>query len=317
MVLASIFGSLLAACTERVIFHDEPTVLTITAAFLHGQPVYPSKTDPVEYGLLYGPSLYLVYLPPMIAGADRVSEYQLWVTVALVSSYIFLFLGLRRWGIVTALGGLALVAVSVCILSDVMWATKGDIWILFFSALGLWASFLQHKWQSVVLVAISGAALVDLKVTLIFIALLPAVLLWQRGRKTHLPALLSVALIPSLALLPFVLPHISITGYSQQLQDAAHQGFSWFTLQDNLFFVFQISLPTLALLWMISRKNASQTRTWMERRRAFLLLLSAAVVTAILTGAKNGGGAMALHRLHLPFDTCECRNVGDCFPTRQ
>ena len=238
LAVLTIGCGLFGVSTERIYDHDEATVLSIAAAFRHGQPLYPRAEAPVEYALLYGPMTFLVYLPPMFAGVERLGTYQLWVLIALAGTYAFVYFSLRpKFGTFVALGNTALLAVFVSRFAGSEWGIKGDIWILFFAALGLWAYMSLSNWATAVVLAISGAILVDLKATLLVIALLPCILLWQRERRAHLPAFLGVCFIPIFALLPFALPGISLAGYAEQLHDASHDGFSMSILNTNLYFL--------------------------------------------------------------------------------
>jgi hypothetical protein len=300
LVLLTIAGGFLAASTERIIFHDEATVLSTAAAFYHGQSMYPSATDPVEYALLYGPATYLVYLPPMFAGAVRTVDYQAWAALALAGAFIFLYFALRELGSSASLGGLVLFAVFVCEFTYNEWAIKGDVWILLFSALGLWASLSLNGWKASAVIAVSGAMLVDLKITLVLISLLPCILLWQRDRKTRVAALIAAVFVPVLAALPFALPRISILAYTQQLQSAAHHGISSSLLLVNLELFLVMLLPTVGLLWISSDGNKSVIRLW-KRRQIYLLTFGVAAVVALVTGAKNGAGPWHCMPLLIPL----------------
>ena len=242
--------SLAIACQDRLFLHDEATVLSTVAAFAHGQQIYPLASDRVEYGLLYGPATYLVYLPPMMFGAERFGVYLAWVGLAFAGSLALVFAAMKReYGRGTALCSAVLLVAFTCPFFPYELAIKGDIWILLFTALGLWASRLRRRWVAAVLIAVSGAMIVDLKIPLLAIALLPCVTLWVEGKQARWAALLGGVGIPVLALGPFALKHISLKGYMEQLADAAQHGFSLSLFEHNLLFALYFLLPTIGLLW--------------------------------------------------------------------
>lgn len=302
LILLPIAGGIFTASTERIIFHDEATVLATTAAFRHGQPLYPLPGAPVEYGLLYGPSTYLVYLPPMLLGAERLGSYQLWVVTALALTFLVFYYTLQpQFGAPTAVCAVALLSIFVDFTTWNEWAIKGDPWILFFGALGFFAALRLSRWNAAAIVALAAAMLVDLKITLVFVAFLPMVLLWQRGREYRLPALVSIIAIPLLALAPFALPGISMHGYEAQLMEASKHGFSHRLFGQNLSFAFLLLLPGLGLLWFLKGGDQAAIHRWWRHRAFYLGLLGAATVVAVLTGAKNGAGAWHCMPLVIPL----------------
>ncbi len=302
IVLLTIGCGLFGVCAERIYSHDEASVLSIAAAFRHGQLLYPRAEAPVEYALLYGPVTFLVYLPPMFAGQDRLGAYQLWVLIALAGTYAFVYFALRwRFGVFVALGITALLAVFVSRFAAFEWGIKGDVWILFFSAIGMWGLMCLSNWSAAVVLAITGAMLVDLKVTTLVVAILPCILLWQRERRAHLPAFLSACSIPIFALLPFAMPAISLAGYAEQLRDASHAPFIKSILHTNLYALLLLFLPSFGLFWAAFIEKPDVTRSWLRRRAWYLLAFGMAALVAILTGARNGAGPWHCMVLAIPL----------------
>lgn len=293
LVLAlAVGGGLIAAVSDRILFHDEASVLTIAAAFHNGQPLYPAAQAPVEYGLLYGPATYLLFLPPMFFGGVRIGIYQAWSILALALTLLFVYLVARRVpvGRLQAFAAAALFAIMLSPLMLSVWSIKGDVWVLLFSACGLWASLSLNRWPAAILVAISGAVLVDLKFPLLLLSLLPCILLWQRDRKAHLPGLIAAVLVPSFALLLFAVPGLSLSGYAYQLRAAGHHGFSLSIFFINVPYFLFLLLPSFALLWFALRTKRHATQVWVRHRKTFLLLTAAVFVTAMITGIKRGAG---------------------------
>ena len=289
ILFLTIGGGLIACSTDRILYHDEASVLTIAAAFRHGQPMYPPLQAPVEYGLLYGPATYLVYIPPLLLGASRIGVYQAWGIFALALAILFVYLTARQLR-VSALAAVTLFTVLLSPLTLSVWSIKGDIWVLLFSACGLWASLALKRWPAALFISISGAMLVNLKFPLLLLALLPCVLLWQRDHKSRSPALITMLLIPTLALLTFALPGISLSGYLNQLREASHHGFSHKIFFGNAPYFLFVLLPTFAMLWVAWKTDRNATRQWARHRAVFLLLMAATFAIAMTIGAKRGAG---------------------------
>lgn len=302
LVMLPIAGGVYAASTERIIFHDEATVLATTAAFWHGQPIYPPQSAPVDYALLYGPSTYLAYLPPMLMGAARIGMYQLWVVAALALTLIVFYCSVRpAFGALPALCATALLSIFIDFTNQNEWAIKGDVWILFFSAAALLAALRLPRWSAAALVALSGAFLIDLKATLLPAALLPVVLLWERDREYRFPAIVSACSIPLLALAPFAVPGISLSEYSAQLLNATRHGFSSPLLAENIKFAAVMLLPTVGLLWFLAQDGKAGLYKWLKRRRSYLFLTGITLIVAVSTGSKNGAGPWHCMALAIPL----------------
>lgn len=308
IVVLSIAGGLFAAYKEQIIYHDEATVLSIAAAFLHGQPIYPRASYPAEYGLLYGPATYFVYLPPLIAGADRIGAFQAWAMAALAGTFLLLYRSVRNSGRTASLGALAYLAIFVCFRSENLWAIKGDVWILFFAALGLCASLEWGATAAAIGIAFSGAMLIDLKMTTALVAILPLILLWNRGSRYRAASIGSFVLMALLAGLPFLSPRISSTAYLQQLREASGHGFSRDLLKVNLLMAAEMCLPMAAMLWLAFRTNRQPVLEYIARRRVYLALAGISLCIALVTGSKNGAGPWHLFAVGVPlaFLSAEC-----------
>ena len=74
LLVTGIAGPALSA-TRHMLYHDEPTMIAIAAAELHGQPLYHAAEAGARYSLLYGPVAYWVYQAPMLAGITDLRIY--------------------------------------------------------------------------------------------------------------------------------------------------------------------------------------------------------------------------------------------------
>lgn len=290
-VLLTVACGLVAVATERMHFPEEATVLSVVAAYHNGQAIYPADHSPVEYGLLYGPVTYLLYLPPMLAGAVRLWWYEVWSLAGLGCAFVLVCCALRpRYGWSVALGGTALLATSVARFSGNEWAIKADVWLLLFSALGFWAALRLRYWKAAMVICVAGAVLVDVKATLLLVALLPFVVLWQRDRAARLPVLIFTFLLPILALSVFAMPGISLSNYTRLLLEYKQHATIRSTLVANAQMTLMIWIPTFILVWSSMGLDSEVTVRWIRQRSVFIAILIAASAVATVTGAKQGGG---------------------------
>lgn len=303
-----VLGALAAAASGYTLFHDEASLLSITAAVLHHQPMYPGPHYPADYGLLYGPVAYLAYAPPMLAGARHLSEYQGWVALALAGSLLLTYRALRPAGRVAALTAAALLGLNVCLFCDSAWAIKGDIWILFLGALAYCAALTWSPLFAALGLGFAGGLVLDVKATTLLLMLLPAVLLYGRRLK---PAWLPAAAV-SLALLIAVgllwLPGVAVRPYLHLLAQASGHGSSPALLRANILAGFWMAFLPGSLVLLAYRRNRGQTLVLLQQDRIFLAVLAGAFVVAIVTGSKNGAGPWHLMGLLVP-----CSYVGGRF----
>lgn len=290
VLILTIAGGLLACLSDHILFHDETSILAIAAAFRHGQPLYPASSAPVEYALLYGPATYLLYLPSIFSGVMHIGFYQAWSILPLALATLLIYLTFRRLlpARQQALAVITLFALFLSPLIPSVWSIKADVWILLFAASGLWAAIALPRWPAAVVIALSGAILVDLKFPLILLALIPCLILWQRSERTA--ALASAFLLTPISLAPFALPGISLPGYLTQLQHAAHHGFSLTVFFVDLPYFFFLLIPTVALFWSAHTQSLRLSKAWVRQNAALILLVSAVLLTALVTGSKKGAG---------------------------
>jgi hypothetical protein len=290
-----------AVATRDEINHDQSTILSIAAAVRHGEAMYPAPGAPVEYGLLYGPATYLLYIPALALVSTRLTPALLLAATASGLAMLAVLLLLwRRFGWMFALAGTALLVAFVAPFLPQEWEARGDPWILLAIALGLPAARVRNRWLAGMSIAVLGALLTNLKFPLLLVGLLPCVELWKRSRG-RIPAMAAAALMPVLALAPFALPEISLRAYADQLREASHHGLSPHLISQNLLFTFYLVLPTICLLWWMKRHFPVAFSAWIGERSMYLLLMAAALGMAEITGAKYGAGPWHLAILCVPL----------------
>lgn len=301
VIIAATVAMGFAVAFRDQVNHDQSTILSVAAAVRHGQSMYPGPGAAVEYGLLYGPATYLLYLPALALVSTRLTPAL--VLAAAASGFAilaFLFTLRRRFGWTLALAATALLVALAAPFLPQEWEARGDPWILLAIALGLPAARVRNRWLSGLLIAICGALLTNLKFPLLVVGMLPCVELWKRpgGR---IPAVAATILMPMLALLPFTAPEISLQGYMDQLQEAGHHGFSVHLIPQNFLFTFYLVLPTICLAWWLQRRFPEVLSAWFHERFVYLLLLAGALAMAEITGAKYGAGPWHLAILCVPL----------------
>jgi hypothetical protein len=182
-----------------------------------------------------------------------------------------------------------------------VWAIKGDLWILFFSALGFWAALRMSGWKAVAMVALAGAALVDLKATTLITAALPCLLLQHKGRGRWTMSVWSFVLLLGFACGVFLLPGISLGNFSVLLSTASRVGLRLSVLKGNVIVLLPMLLPYVLLSSMCWVYKREVMQAWRLRRRYFMLGLWLSVVVVIAGGSKVGGGPWHLLGFAVPL----------------
>lgn len=288
---------------ERPYQDDEAAILSVSAAYLHGQPMYPDANAPMEYSILYGPATFLLFAVPMLFHAESLIWFQAWVALCLTLTLLFGLWALRSVaGSTVSILALGYAVAVIGMKAPNEWSNKGDPWILLFVSVGIWAALrLRPRWAEL-LIAVSGAFLLNLKVTLLPLALLPFLLLWDREKIAPLRKAGWVALTCLLGLGFFLIPNISLANYRHELMLASRHGISHGLLAYNVIvFVRWFALPLVAAWWYLYSADRILAREYVRRRGAFLALLLVSSADVVLTGAKYGAGDWHLTPLTLPF----------------
>ena len=288
---------------QRPYQDDESAILSVSAAYVHGQPMYPNLDAPVEYSILYGPSTFLIYAVPALLHAESLMWFQAWVALGLTLALLFALFALRAkagWTIALLAFGYTVCVFGMKAANE--WSSKGDPWILFFVSLSFWGALcLRPRWADI-WIALCGACLINLKATLLPLALLPLLLTWNRERVSFRRKVLAVGLMCLFACSFFLLPRISLANYRTELTLASRHGISRGLLWYNIIvFVRWFGLPLLAAYWYLRSGDRDAARQYLERRRSFLLLLLLSSLDLVVTGAKYGAGDWHLTPLALPF----------------
>ena len=170
---------------------------------------------------------------------------------------------------------------------------RNDPLLLCFTALALWAIVETSDIAAVLIVALSFAALPNLKVTAVFYVL-PLLVLFAIRRGWRLPAT-AVAIALALFPLPFLLPEISLPGYVGILQAVGKHGL------DPSFFVRNLEYSVIFLLPVGMLANLSRLSVG---QRWYLGAIAVGLLGASFSGAKIGAGSYHLLPLALPVLHC-------------
>ncbi len=306
MIALPVVLGVCAIVTERMTMAYANTILAIGANYLHGQPMFSALHGPTEYGLVYGPVTYLVYVPVMLLGGVREWTFEVWVVLALAMAAVLLWFAMRRsHGRYASLTAVALLMLFAGQNMNNLWLPGPDIWLVAFSALGVWGSQRKNRYLAVLVVALAGAAMVDIKVSTLIAASLPCLLLAERAERVDDQdsirrwslAVGSFVLLLVLTGSVYLLPRVSLRNNLAILSAETRVGLLVSTLKINVGFALPLLLPMALLLW-IGRVYAGEAlHAWWVKRRIFLAGLALAILAAIVTGAKVGSGPWHL----LPF----------------
>jgi hypothetical protein len=271
---------------------DEPTVISVAAAAVHGQPLYTSPNSGEYYSLLYGPVAYWVYWPPMLAHATDLRLFQLWPIIPLLGSGLIAIRLARRSGDWTGMAFALLPYAATVVMQSVHeWAMKGDPWLLLFLGAQLLAALELSAIGAVIVVAACAALAIDTKVTVLVLTFVPLIILQRRFGTAK--ALMTAMLAAGLTVAPFLLPTVSLKNFLYYLMSSTHHGVRPLFVKVNGELMLFMALPVLvlALLLFFEDRGATLQRL---RQRSLTVVAILACVTAVLTSAKRGAGAWHL-----------------------
>jgi hypothetical protein len=279
------------------LWHDEPNILSIAAAYLHGQPMYhdPGAGDMVS--LLYGPSTFLVYLPFLDLSSRPMLAIRLAGLAVNLANVTMLYLVLRRR--ISRPAALGMLPIAVAYLLSVpnhIFGVRGDQFLLLALAAALLCSVrLPPIPAALAMGTLAGFAL-NFKITVAPMVCLLLYLLWRR--RGWRCAAVAAALTAAAGAGPFLFHGISLKNYIAWVALSRHQGFERQVLFANLLAAAFLLLPGAILRLGARRRFGADASASFDRFSGILLLVS--IVSCILTGAKNGAGPWHLLPL-LPF----------------
>jgi hypothetical protein len=288
-ILFAFTGPLFFVTHEHMLFHDEPTIIAVAAAELHGEPLYHAPHAAERYSLLYGPATYWVYMPPMIAKATDLRIFQLWVLLPLSLSALMAWkISRRLLSPRDALFTLFCFAVAVMTQSPSEWAMKGDVWILFAICAALWGATNLGKFGAPIVIGLCGALLINLKITAIVPLCIPLLLLQKRFGYKSVLATLSIVL--GLVLGTLFIPGISWHNYWFWFHASTVHRLSGLTMLNNTSFMAFLALPALALYAVLHIVHPQEARSWLRTNLTLLATTVICAIFAIVTGSKVGAG---------------------------
>jgi len=268
---------------------DEPTVISVSAAALHGQPLYTSASAGDRYSLLYGPVTYWVFWPPMLAHVIDLRFFQLWVILPLLGAGLLLIRIARRAGDLFGAGfALLPYAATVIMQSLHEWAMKGDAWLLLFFSIQLESALMLPGNAAVIVVALCAALIISIKVTLIPLVLLHLTELGRRLGATK--AILAAILAAVFAVAPFLLPNVSAVNFIYYLRSSSHHGFRALFVKVDAELALFMALPAIVLLLLQILEDRDRTLQRLMKHRLTIILSIEACATVIFTSAKRGAG---------------------------
>ncbi len=280
-------------------WHDEAAILSIAAAYLHGQPLYHARSAPALYALLYGPSTFLAYAPLLKLPGDPITLVRWLALVVNLAVTLLLYLILRRN--VSSSAALALLPVSLAVLLQTAshaFGVRSDTMLLLCFSVALAATLRCRSLGGMLVSGIALGIAIDFKLTVIPAACLTLYLIYRGSGRNALLVSAATAFVASAGL--FLLPQISFSNYMAWLVLSSRQGFDKSLLLDNMLAAVLLLAP--AFLVRLSRSsNLRQMPDGSDKPQSALLALSlAAFAACILAGSKNGAGSWHLWPL-LPF----------------
>jgi hypothetical protein len=266
-----------------MIQRDEANILSISAAGIHGLPMYnPPASPDSTYSLMYGPFTFLLYRLALIAGGvDHFWIMRASVVIANVGLCLALYFLLRRF--VSSSASIALLAFPLSILlqhCEISLGIRSDIWIVLFTTLAIICSLSETELPAVLFVGLLSGVIVGMKISAGPAILFPLLLLYRRF---GIRSIINSSLVATaMTLLPFVLPDISLRNYISWLLFMRTESISPPNLMINIAFALFLISPCLMLEIFIVRSS-----TGFRRRLPELTLILVCIFLALLT-SKGG-----------------------------
>jgi hypothetical protein len=213
-----LLSSVVYAMTIGFCDHIEPTVLSVSWLWGHGQPLYPGPAAAERYGMLYGPITYLADSAALSAFGDDIRVVKMVGLTLLVMSFVLLGGALKRncsWSVVIVCMGYAAVGTLVLERSSAAvtasWI-RPDPHMLFWASIGLFCSTSRRPAVAILGTGIAMAMCANVKLHGAAYLLPMLVPVYQRTGAKGIWACVGVAILA--ALTPFwVFRGVSLSAY--------------------------------------------------------------------------------------------------------
>jgi hypothetical protein len=289
---ASLYVLLIALDVSRVgmLWHDEANILSIAAAYSRGLPIYHPVASDSFYSLFYGPSTFLAYAPFLTIFPNPILALRIGVFVVSLADVVLLYVLMRRW--VKPSTALALLPVGLAFLlayPGVLFADRGDVWLLFCVALALLIavrSQVRFWWVASLGCGIMAGLALDFKVTALPVACVLAAVLYRRFGFKAVGSGVLACLFAAFAI--FALPRVSLANYVAWLVVSGHQRFLRSTCLGNLIAALLLVAPLVLVFRSATRSEKPRRLGWIIATTAF------ALIVCVITGSKDGAGGWHL-----------------------
>ncbi len=268
--------------------HVEPNIASVSYLLAQGAPLYHDLSSAQRYSFPYGPMVYVPYAVALKTLGPTVLSLKLVVLLANLGFLALLFgayatlLDRARAALVTA------TVVAFFLYYDYLFQVRGDVLVLFLVALGLYAVVRLPAPMAALLLAISCALALDIKITaLLYFVPLLVLLCSQAGCQLTVLVLVTAA---GVALLPFLSPSISLLAYFDWLRLLSRQSLSSTEFVRELKLLSLVLAPLALLLWNLGRKSLAGLESYVKRNRYFLLAMTVSMSAIGVFSCKLGAG---------------------------
>lgn len=269
--------------------HVEPQIAGVAFIALHGAPIYHGLASAQRYALLYGPLAYLPFsLALAVLGASVLS---LKIVVLLANAGLVAALWRCYRHVLSPARALLVTAgvLSLLLLNDYLFQVRGDVMLVLSVAVGLLAVLGRSSMWSAAALAVSCAFAFDIKFSaLLYFFPLYILCIQRSGWRPAIGAAVGAA---ALAMLPFVLPQVSVTGYLDWLHEASRHPLDRGSIMPEAKILAMILAPVVLLLWSLGRSSRAALSDFLRANAVFLLALGGCVAGIGVLALKIGAGA--------------------------
>lgn len=284
-IASYIFLGIVNIFRPGAIWHDEPNILSVTAMYIHGHPIFHALADSDLYSQLYGPATTLVYAPFLEIFPRPLAALHVCVLVVNLAALLVLFFILRSY--LSPVGALAFLPLAIAFLlcsPPHVFGIRMDPWMLLCVALSTFCAQWRNWAVAALTSGVFGGLAVDFKFTVVPVICLSLVILYRKHGLFAAVVSMSTGVVSVLAI--FLLPRISLSNHLGWLLLATHQ--QHIVREAFLDVLNQTTLLILPCILIVLFALPPARR----RSLGFILpvLCGFAFASCFVSGAKDGAG---------------------------
>ena len=275
--------------SPAIVDHGEIMVPAASWMFQSGHPLYTNMDDAARYSTIYGPVGHVFYAWAMGLLGPTIFACKIASGLAGLGSCLLAYLtfskSFSRWIAWMATG---LTAIYFLVFPIHTYLLKHDPFVIFFTALALWACTSLKARPAQILLAIATGMLVNLKPHSFLYTMPLLALHYQRaGLKSVIGA--SVGAV-GVAVLPYLSKNISFWNWVAIMHSEAGAGFVGLNVLANTQWFAFLGVAFVALCYLLARNKPAALSVLLSANKWYLLSLGFSLFCVAVISSRNGSG---------------------------